>query len=146
MLNMNLADDIVKLREALEKITSVSFGYLHGSSLTSSSPRDVDVALYLSDDAFKQLTSQGTIQFEAAVPLELLLSETIGKRVDVQILNRAPLSFRFRVVSDGLLLVDKDIVRRTEFEGLTRCEYFDFRPRRQEYLAEIMAIAGQDKS
>ena len=53
-------------------------------------------------------------------------------------LNHAPLSFRYRVITDGKVIVDKDSNFRADFEYLSRVEYYDFRPRRKEYLQEVM--------
>jgi hypothetical protein len=60
-------------------------------------------------------------------------------KVDLQIINVAPLTFRARVANTGVVVVDHVPDVRADFEYLSRYEYFDFRPRRQEYLAEVMA-------
>ena len=113
--------------------------YLHGSALTGDSPSDLDIAVLLSRGVFVEISRNGSVDLDAAIPLEIKLEDAVGACVDVQILNRAPLPFRFSVVTGSLLLVDRKPALREEFELLSRVEYFDFRPRVDEYLAGIAA-------
>lgn len=116
----------------------IVFAYLHGSVLSSETPRDIDVAVYLFSEAFDTLHRHGEIHLSFAIPLEMELEKRLQRKVDVQVLNRAPLGFRYRVVTEGLLILDQDINLRCDFEYLSRVEYYDFRPRRQEYLREVI--------
>jgi predicted nucleotidyltransferase len=127
-----------KLELQLGKQRQVMFAYLHGSVLTKNNPRDIDIAVYLYPKIFDQLSRNGEISLSFAIPLEIDLEELLKRKVDVQVLNRAPLSFRYRLISDGILIVDKDSNLRSDFEYLSRVEYFDFKPRRNEYLREVM--------
>jgi predicted nucleotidyltransferase len=126
------------LKQALNKRHEVAFAYLHGSALSSGNPRDLDVAAFLFPLRFEKLDCDGEVNIGFAIPLEMELEGILGEKVDFQVLNGAPLSFRHRVVSAGLLVIDKDSSLRSDFEYLSRVEYFDFRPRRQEYLKEVM--------
>jgi predicted nucleotidyltransferase len=128
-----------KLRDALEKNPAVLFAYLHGSILSSNYPRDVDIAVYLTSEAYDALTANAELSFNFAIPLELELERCLKKKVDVQVINRAPLAFRHRVIKDGKLIVDNNSNKRCDFEYLTRVEYFDFSPRYHEYLQEVIA-------
>jgi predicted nucleotidyltransferase len=127
-----------KLKTKLEKQPQILFAYLHGSILSADSPRDIDLAVYLYADDFNQLSRRGEISLSFAIPLEMDLEKLLIQKVDLQVLNRAPLSFRYRVITEGILIVDKNSNLRSDFEYLSRVEYFDFRPRRNEYLREIM--------
>lgn len=127
-----------KLKLRLEKQHQIVFAYLHGSILSADSPHDIDIAVYLYADDFNQLSRSGEISLSFAIPLEMDLEKLLTQKVDLQVINRAPLSFRYRVITDGILIVDKDSNLRSDFEYLSRVEYFDFRPRRYEYLREIM--------
>jgi len=124
------------LVNAFGRHPEVLFAYLHGSSLCSETPRDVDVAVTLDPGRFSQLQAGGQVLMAFAIPLELELEAALGRKTDVQVLNRAPLGFRYRVVSQGVVVVDRDPLARERFEYLSRVEYFDFRRRRQEYLRE----------
>ena len=128
---------ILKIRKAIEARREVAFAYVHGSILDSDDPRDVDIALYLDEEAFETLRRSGRLSLDFVIPLEMELEKVLGRRVDLQVLNQAPLSFRARVVSQWKVVVDSDSTARSDFEYLARYEYFDFRPRREAYLAEV---------
>ena len=69
---------------------------------------DIDVALYLSS------TPAAPLEYELS--LEAAFSDVIQKYpVDVRILNVAPLSFRYNVIKEGVLLIVRDDERRTGF-------------------------------
>jgi predicted nucleotidyltransferase len=123
----------------LAKHPEVIFAYMHGSSLSSLEPRDVDIAVYLIPARYAELKGRAEISVGYAIPLEMEMERALGQRVDVQVLNSAPLSFRYRVVSSGRLLADNAPDERADFESLTRVEYYDFRPRLEEYLREAVA-------
>ena len=115
------------------------FAYIYGSALSFDKPRDIDIAVYLFPKEFEKLTHDGEVNLSFAIPLEMHLEKQIKRKIDVQVLNRAPLGFRYRVITDGRLIVDKDSNARCDFEYLSRVEYYDFSPRRKEYLQEVMA-------
>jgi len=137
-LNLRIGSIKKKLELRLGKQRMVMFAYLHGSVLTNHNPRDIDIAAYLYSDAFHELSRNAEISLSFAIPLEMDLEELLMRKVDVQVLNTAPLSFRYRVITNGILIVDKDSNLRSDFEYLSRVEYFDFKPRRNEYLREVI--------
>jgi uncharacterized protein len=110
------------------------FAYVHGSSLYSAKAKDIDIAVYLCNESLNR-----SRYFDIAIPLEQELEKSVKKPFDVQILNRAPLSFRFRVISGGELILDRSPGQRERFELISRVEYFDFKPHREEYLKEAFA-------
>ena len=133
-------DTIIKhLEFELSNQSQIMFAYIYGSALSSDKPRDIDIAVYLFPKDFEKLSRDGEVSFSFAIPLEMDLEKQLKRKIDVQVLNRAPLSFRYRVISDGRLIVDRDSNARCDFEYLSRVEYYDFSPRRKEYLQEVMA-------
>jgi predicted nucleotidyltransferase len=136
-MNIDLLERLVA--EFLAGKTEILFGYLHGSVLTSDDPNDVDIAVFLNPEHDRALWQAGRLHFDFVLPLEMELEKALEKPVDVQVLNRAPLSFRARVANQGRLIVERDGAARCDFECRARCEYFDFRPRRREYLAALGA-------
>ena len=130
--------DIKSLADVLNRHREVVFAYLHGSSLEASSSRDIDIAVYLQPEIMDRRGYGACRDFDFSIPLEQEIESLLKKPVDVQILNNAPLPFRFRVVSQGRTLVDRSPERREIFELLSRVEYFDFKPRREEYLKEAL--------
>jgi uncharacterized protein len=133
-------DLIIKhLKSELIKQPEVMFAYIHGSVLLSENPRDIDIAAYLFPKEFRKLSRDAELSLCFAIPLEMNIEKKLKRKTDVQVLNRAPLSFRYRVIKDGKLIIDKDSNVRSDFEYLTRVEYFDFSPRRKEYLLEVIS-------
>jgi predicted nucleotidyltransferase len=128
-----------KIQSSLLKYPEITFAYLHGSTLTSENPKDVDIAVYLDDGAFGELYRRGEVHMAFAIPLEIALEKTTGIKVDIQVLNRAPLSFRHRVVQQGRLILDRLFEVRSQFEYLSRYPYFDFKHRRTNYLEEALS-------
>lgn len=133
-----IADIMEQVEHELSKRSEVMFAYIHGSTLSSGNHRDIDIAVFLFPDVYSKLTSNGEVSIGFAIPLEMELEKRISKKVDVQVLNRAPLRFRYRVITHGALIIDRNSNSRCDFEYLSRVEYFDFRPRRKEYLQEVM--------
>ncbi|MDI6774073.1 MAG: nucleotidyltransferase domain-containing protein [Verrucomicrobiota bacterium] len=135
-----IREELVRgIQPGLSRCREILFAYLHGSALRPGIFRDIDIALFIEPAVYDRLAGQGRLLLGFAIPLEMDLEALIGHKVDVHVLNDAPLSFRYRVVSSGVLVLDGDPDARAEFESLTRVEYFDFRPRRQEYLREVVA-------
>ncbi len=120
---------VKKLADILKKREEVIFAYIHGSFLKGNF-RDVDVAIYL--------TESRDVFYE--IELEVELEETLKLPVDVRILNSAPLSFRFGVIKNGLILFSKDEQARVEFETRTISEYHDFAYFRKRYRREVLGI------
>ena len=129
---------IKNLEFELNNQSQVMFAYLYGSVLSSENPRDIDIAIYMFPLDFEKLSCDAEISLSFAIPLEMNLEKQLKRKVDVQVLNRSPLSFRYRVITDGKVIVDKDSNTRCDFEYLSRVEYYDFSPRRKEYLQEVM--------
>jgi predicted nucleotidyltransferase len=127
---------IEAMRSRILRQASILFAYLHGSALASPTARDIDLAVYVDELFFQDLEQNSSIHLDFAIPLELDLERAVRRQVDLQVLNRAPLSFRCRVASRGLLLVERDSAARGEFEYLARCQYFDFRRHRRDYVVE----------
>jgi predicted nucleotidyltransferase len=128
-----------RIRSFLSQISEVAFAYVHGSTLTSERPRDLDIAIFLYPGAYAKLSDKGEVHTGFAIPLEIEFEREMGKKVDIQILNEAPLSFRHRVVQQGVLVADNALSKRCHFEYLSRVQYFDFEPRRKEYLQEVLS-------
>jgi hypothetical protein len=124
------------LMEALEGEQGLCAAYVHGSFVEKGPFRDIDVALYYHPTPDFNLLDR-ELDLEVALE-EALIEAGFRMPVDVRIINRAPLSFRYRVIKDGELLLVRDDDRRVDFEVLTLSRYFDFAPFRAAYLREIL--------
>jgi len=121
-----IIDELTRLLREREEII---FAYLHGSFLTHDF-RDIDIAIYLKKD------EDVLYEVELGVELEKILKFP----VDVRVLNSAPLTFKFKVIKDGLLLFSRDERIRSDFEALTISEYHDFSYFRKRYRREVLGI------
>ena len=128
-----------KISMILKGRSEILFGYMHGSVLSSNEPNDIDIAIFIENGFYKELVVKGETSIGYSIPLEMDIEKTISEKADVQILNKAPLSFQYRVISNGVILKDSYYNNRVDFEYITRVKYFDFRPRIEEYLREITA-------
>jgi len=90
---------ISMLKEMLEKDEAVVFAYLHGSFVEGSSVRDVDIAVWL---------RSGADPLDYIVSRSLEMEQRLGLPVDIQVLNEAPIPFRYVVYTRGRLLTVKD--------------------------------------
>jgi hypothetical protein len=68
-----------------------------------------------------------------AFPLEGELERRLGRRVQLVVLNRAPVDLVHRVLRDGVLVLDRDPSARIRFEVRVRNEYFDLLPLLRRY-------------
>lgn len=130
----------VQRKNILDSIQSVLMGkkeilfaYIHGSFLQNLF-RDVDLAIYVDQDIGKN----EALHFELA--LERELDERLSFPADVRILNYSPLSFKFKVLKDGKLLITRDEGLRSDFESLTMNEYHDFNFYRKRYMKEVFGL------
>jgi predicted nucleotidyltransferase len=89
------------------------FAFIHGSTArgTARAESDIDVAALWDTDA--------PPSFEVLLP----------PRVDLLVLNDAPLELAGRVAVEGVLLFEDDPVARVHWVAQTRKIYFDERPR-----------------
>ena len=109
----------------------ISFAYVHGSFLKENGFRDIDVAVYLKHISSSPLTYELEIEKE--------LSNAADKyEVEVRMLNSSPLSFRYNVIKEGLVLFARDDNKRSDFQEATLSSYFDFEPYRKLYLKETL--------
>lgn len=123
---------VERLRAAIGEDDRILFAYLHGSFAEgSASYRDIDVALYFRDDVGPQ------VRLDRALELGALLSYRLGKPVDAQVLNDAPLEFRF-AVTRGIVLFSRDEEARLSFVERTWMEYWDFKPLLRESLHDLL--------
>ena len=112
--------EIEDLTPLLEKDERVKFAYLFGSTARDeqNSLSDIDIAVYLREDCDPA---------EAKLDLIGKLIEQLGwGRIDLVILNTAPLPLAARVIRCRKVLADRDPFSRHQYESRILREYFDF--------------------
>jgi len=126
---------IKKLRTLLSEEKGIYFAFIHGSFLSRADFKDIDIAVYLDDSTLKKIN---LIEYE--LRWSLRLEKYLGIRIDVKILNEAPLSFRYHSTR-GCLLFSHDELIREEFLCRTWSEYFDFKPVSKIYIKEVARLS-----
>jgi uncharacterized protein len=88
---------------------------------------DVDVAL-VAGEALRPL-----VRLKLVLRVQVALADCCGiPNAEVRLMDEAPLVFRGRVVTDGVLVYARDDGFRVEFETTTRLLYFDYLPIHRE--------------
>ena len=128
-----------KITTILETVDSMEFAYIHGSAVYTDKYHDIDIAIFLTPLKFNEIMDKGSITLDMLMPLENKIEHALHTPVDIQVLNNAPLSFRYTVVNKNIVLIDKNPSLREQFELLSRVEYYDFRPKIEEYIREALA-------
>lgn len=111
--------------------------YLFGSRAQGSAraDSDIDLALLLPDDCSLRATER--------IDLIARLEELAGRRVDLVLLNRAPLPLQFEIIHTGIVLYESSFDARTDFEDIVVRDYLDLRPMLERSRQEIMEEAAR---
>lgn len=126
-------------RQVAEALSSqpVLFAYLFGSQVTGNihEESDIDIAVYLDSTLTK---SQ---RFDKKLELMGVFSEIFNvsdEKVDVVILNDAPLLLRHVSKHEGIVLYEKDRLSRAQYELRLRQEVEEEEHYRQAYNKKIL--------
>lgn len=114
-----------KLRAVVETDNTIAAAYLFGSCArgTATGISDIDIGI-LFDSAIDE-----SKYFELKLAfLSLIMAVLQTEKVDVVVLNRAPLHLAHEIVSHGNLLLDKDRKQRAAFEADRIGRFLDFKP------------------
>lgn len=120
-----------QLEGFLRKRPVVLFAYAFGSFIKSQRFEDLDLAVYLKNSGERKVLG-----------LEREIEELLHLPVEISLLNKAPLSFAFRIVKEGRPIFVRDNEARCDFEGRIRVLYFDFLPFYQRYYKEVVLGQG----
>jgi predicted nucleotidyltransferase len=114
--------------DAWAREAGIEVVYHHGSTATGrdKASSDIDVALLIDNRAAGDWKNVERIRERSASQLGRLFGVD-SLRVDVQILNQAPLAFQYRVIGARRPLWEVSRARRIEYERDLMREYLDFR-------------------
>ncbi len=119
-----------RVSNLLRKKREILFSYIHGSFLKNSF-KDIDIAVYLED-------KKKSLKYE--LYLEREIENIILCTIDIRIINNSPLSFRYNVIKNGILLFSKNEKIRCDFESLSIVEYHDFEHLIKNYRNEALGM------
>jgi predicted nucleotidyltransferase len=107
-------------RQLLSSRDGIVAAYLFGSAARGAAePGDLDIAV---------MFAPGVDGFEAALALHVELERQLDFPVDVHDFDALPSDLQFRVLDDGIVLVDVDRRARTRREVTAQLMYYDFKP------------------
>jgi len=115
-----------KISKLIKSDDSILFAYIFGSFAQSNNFSDIDIAIYLKcgSDIKKEFELENELESKLKIP------------VDVRIINNAPVAFVYNVLNKNILIKDNE--RRSDFEGQTLKNYFDYVHLLDEYLKEAV--------
>jgi len=122
-----------QLARLFEKRKEIIFSVLHGSFVNDEKFKDVDVAVWLDENAVKK---DSALDYELSTGVDL--SYIIHFPVDVKTLNYAPLGFQYFAVSGRLLTCTDDDFRVDTIESIWN-RYFDFLPKSEDFLLDMIS-------
>lgn len=119
-LSIDVDAIVARCAETLQGIPSVRFAYLFGSLAkgTALPFSDVDIAVHVDE-----IADVATMRLDLC---ERLVDCLGTDRIDVVVLNTAPLTLKARVLRFNRILVDRNPSERHAFESLVLREYYDF--------------------
>ncbi len=121
-----------KLSDILTDFATVSLVYLFGSQVDGQvgAMSDYDLAI-LTDPIEDNATIQARFQHA--------IVQTIGpNKVDVVLLNHAPIDLAYHIISEGKLLYKRDLLTQVEFEAQVLSQYGDYLPVLRLQYAQIL--------
>ena len=128
----NAKNDLIRrISERLSARPEIEFAYLYGSFLEGGYFRDIDVAIYAEGVKVEEF-----FDYEDAVASELKQVLNISAPIDVRLLNRSPIVFRYNVLK-GKLIVNNDDEKRVGFVVRVLSRYLDLQPILQHHQKEV---------
>ena len=125
-----------KLIDCLIERDEIVFAYLFGSFLKTDDYHDIDIAVFISDRFLKDNSGEFTFGYESLIAGSIIKVMNMHK-IDVVLLNNAPLLITNRIINKGELLFEKDRFKRIAFENYYRKLFIDtenFRKIKTYYL------------
>ena len=128
---MKIKDELKqKLAASLSEEKDILFAYLFGSATRGgfNQESDLDIAVYF-DDRMKP-----DEQFQKRIRLMEYLQNRTGRKVEVlNLIEITSIFFKFVIIKEGKVILERDHSSRVDFELKTMNEYYDFQPFLKEY-------------
>jgi len=107
----------------LDGFDEIDLAYVFGSFLKRDDFHDIDLAIHLC----REKSPYERFKFSGKVARDL--EEGVEPRIefDVRILNYAPVYFQYEVISNGIVVLERDQENRIDFEAHLISEYLDLK-------------------
>jgi len=132
--NISLDNLICRLRTYFNEKQYICAAYLFGSAAKGKSRQnsDIDLAVVFCDgiDSIRR--------FNLKLDMSGELEEIFGSKVDIVDLESADLYFVHQILLNKILIHEKDVHKRVEFEVKSRRGYFDMLPFYKLYHSQAM--------
>ena len=126
---------VQRLRDLLVSFEDIVFAYIYGSFARGEPVRDLDVALYTTEEK----------DFLFAADIAAMLRRETGFEVDIVVMNHTPVALQFAILRDGLLLFSKDEALRTALIDRVSRQYREYAHFRDLFLGVAGARPEQDR-
>jgi predicted nucleotidyltransferase len=125
-----------RLRRALEAEPDIAFALLFGSAARGTEHRhsDLDVAIGLRRGAVRDARAVGG--------LAARLESAAGRRVDIVLMDEAPIGLAYRIFRDGRILVERDHEALVARKARAILDYLDFKPVEERCAAGVLRAAA----
>jgi len=124
-------------REIHKEKLPIVLAYLYGSFAKGKEKEgsDIDIAILLKEDEYSTdpLSVFGNVHGFAR-----RIERLIKKEIDIHILNRAPLSFSYIVVTTGVPIYISSKIALYRYQNKILGMFFDFRPFFEKYLLTVL--------
>lgn len=119
----NHSEIILELSNYFDKRTDVKFAYLFGSFGTDYQNKfsDIDIALYTTE--FKNGFDYRNLEFKIEADLSQIFNDS---KIDIRILNDAPLINVGKILTEGKLIFVSDQKFFDDYYELTLLKYLDY--------------------
>jgi hypothetical protein len=131
---VNRMEIIRKIKESLRKHEEIIFAYLHGSFADDLPFKDIDVAIFVNEEA---VSRDDAIDYGLKIT-SITEIETGVSPLDIKVINYTPAGFKYHATK-GRLLFSKDEEKRFDFLEETWKRYFDLLPKRRQILLDIVS-------
>ncbi len=125
------------IRFILSGFEEIDLAYVFGSFLKRDDFRDIDIAIHIS----KELAPYQRFKLSSKVAGSL--EKKIQPRVefDVRVLNCAPAYFQYEVISQGMVVLERDQDMRVDYEAHLISEYLDLKYMYDRFDQDFLARA-----
>lgn len=128
----NKSGIIDSLISNLHNYNEIIFALIYGSFMKEERYNDIDIGLYI------QGQQDSYLQYELNLETDMIISGLYPREVDIRVLNKAPLYFKYNIIKEGTLLFTRDDNVFSDFKELVIRDYLDFQPYYKEFLKEAM--------